>query len=329
MSEKEKPLEDEGLAAVSTKGSGSSENLPKRVERYSKAHTQCLEMVAYLENDHKHLGLDDAVQVGRLIERMSSCGNFLTFRHYFTVDEVRLHKANFCMKHLLCPLCAIRRGAKQVESYLSRFEEIRKEKPHLKPYLLTLTIKNGNDLEERFEHLFKSVRKYLDRRRDSLKKGRGFCEFSKIEGGVFSYEVTRPDLTWHPHTHMIVLIDPSNPVDFDLKNPKKSALSREWHDITGDSFIVDLRPLNSDDPAEGFVEVFKYALKFSDLEPADNYHAFRVLKGKRLVSSFGDFWGVKVPEKLTDEPLEDLPYIELFYRYMNGLYNLCSHSRHE
>jgi hypothetical protein len=26
---------------------------------------------------------------------------------------------------------------------------------------------------------------------------------------------------------------------------------------------------------------------------------------------------------MTDEPLEDLPYIELFYRYMpNGVYNL-------
>jgi hypothetical protein len=25
-----------------------------------------------------------------------------------------------------------------------------------------------------------------------------------------------------------------------------------------------------------------------------------------------------VPEELTDEPLDDLPYVELFYRYLHG-----------
>ena len=41
-------------------------------------------------------------------------------------------------------------------------------------------------------------------------------------------------------------------------------LSREWHEITGDSFIVDVRPISQDDPVSGFIEVFKYAVKFSD-----------------------------------------------------------------
>jgi hypothetical protein len=66
------------------------------------------------------------------------------------------------------------------------------------------------------------------------------------------------------------------------------------------------------------MEVFKYAVKFSDQEPADTVHAFLTLRGKRLVASAGAFRGVVVPEALTDEPLEDLPFVTLFYRYLHG-----------
>ncbi|MCP4058787.1 MAG: hypothetical protein GY738_16030, partial [Pseudoalteromonas sp.] len=39
---------------------------------------------------------------------------------------------------------------------------------------------------------------------------------------------------------------------------------------------------------------------------------------------FGCFWGVKIPEKMTDDLLEDLPYIELFYKYTKAGYSLQS-----
>ena len=43
------------------------------------------------------------------------------------------------------------------------------------------------------------------------------------------------------------------------------------------------------------------------------------LKGKRLTGSFGSMYGVKLPEKLTDEmPLEELPYMEMLYRFVFG-----------
>ena len=50
------------------------------------------------------------------------------------------------------------------------------------------------------------------------------------------------------------------------------------------------------------------------------------LKGKRLTGSFGSMHGVKIPEKLTDDmPLEELPYLEMFYRFVfdkKSYYNL-------
>ena len=39
--------------------------------------------------------------------------------------------------------------------------------------------------------------------------------------------------------------------------------------------------------------------------------------------SLGEFRGVEVPDKLTDEPLDELPYFDLFYRYISESgYNL-------
>ena len=54
------------------------------------------------------------------------------------------------------------------------------------------------------------------------------------------------------------------------------------------------------------MEVFKYAVKFSDLTLADNWHAAQILKGKRLLNSFGSFRGVDIPDSLLDEPLDGL-----------------------
>ena len=66
----------------------------------------------------------------------------------------------------------------------------------------------------------------------------------------------------------------------------------------------------------------KYALKFADLPLADNWQAYRDLSNRRLVDSFGLLRGVVVPEELTDEPLEGLPYVEYFYRWMPKGYSL-------
>ena len=99
--------------------------------------------------------------------------------------------------------------------------------------------------------------------------------------------------------------------------PDAFKLAREWKILTGDSFIVDVRPMYGE--IDGFLETFKYALKFSDLELSDNLHAYKTLKGKRLINSFGALRGVEVPEELTDDDLDDdLPYMLMLYTYRKG-----------
>lgn len=299
--EKENP--DSVAAEIGVQG---IEALPKRVDRYSKAKKGALDIAEYMATLSKHQAT---------AKRVHGCGDYLLFRHFFTIDAVKLHAASFCMKHLLCPLCAIRRGAKALGAYLDRFETIKRTSARLKPFLVTLTVKDGPDLRERFKHLHDSQRelwKRKQRRRGSVLDG--------VEGAVWSYEVKRGNGSglWHPHLHMIALAEVA---------PDAERLSREWHQITGDSFIVDVRPISQEDPASGFVEVFKYAVKFSDQEPADTVHAWQTLAGKRLLGSAGCFRGVEIPEDLTDDPGDylGLPYVDLLYRYLSGRYSR-SHS---
>lgn len=272
------------------------EALPRRVDRYGDAKRRALDVAEYIG------GVGDL----HLSSTVSGCGEYLLFRHYFTVDQVRLHAASFCKKHLLCPLCAIRRGAKALQAYLPRYEAVRAVWPHLRPFLVTLTVKDGPDLEERFRHLQRAQRELWMR-----KHRRRGSALDAVQAAVWSYEVKRGRGSglWHPHLHMVAMSE---------WEPLASSLASEWHEITGDSFIVDVRPINEADPASGFLEVFKYALKFSDMEPADTFAAFSVLKGRRLVASAGLFRGIEIPDELTDEPLDDLPFVDLLFTYLHG-----------
>nr|CDS63413.1 replication protein [Sphinx2.36-related DNA] len=50
-------------------------------------------------------------------------------------------------------MCAGVRAAKSMSRYVQRIEELMRQNRKLKPVLITLTVKNGEDLEERFKHL--------------------------------------------------------------------------------------------------------------------------------------------------------------------------------
>lgn len=311
MAKKKSPVETINLAAEISTGLDEAMLLGERIARYGKAHSRTLSML-------EHLRGAPSTEAIKTAASLATCGNYLHFREYFTVGKVRLHNATFCKQHLVCPLCAIRRGAKALGAYLTRWQVIQEQRPELRPYLVTLTVKNGDDLEERQAHLTKSLRKLMTHRRNfnAGVQRAPWTELCKALGGVYTLELTNKGKGWHPHCHMIVL--GASQID-------QQALSAEWHRITGDSMVVDVRPILGD-PSEGFMEVFKYAVKFSDLSLEDNWHAAQVLKGKRLLNSFGLFRGVEVPESLLDEPLDSLPFWDRFYRFMEGEYRFTGES---
>lgn len=268
--------------------------LSGRLNRYGAAKARALTVAQCIAEDVPHLA-----------QRIEACGSFLLFRHYYTVDELRLHAATFCKAHLLCPFCAIRRGAKAVKAYLARFEAVRASWAELRPFLVTLTVKDGPDLAERFKHLQASQHELWKRKH----RGRGSV-LDGVAGAVWSYEVKRGTGSgeWHPHLHMVALCNVP---------PDQAELSAEWREITGDSFIVDVRPIDQADPASGFLEVFKYAVKFADMPPADTVHAWRTLRGKRFVASAGVLRGIDLAAlEYLDDPLDELPFVELLFRFV-------------
>lgn len=307
-SEKKNPQFVEFLAEDTILGADDAAVLPGRLDRYSKAHHRALAMSDYAMEVADSASPTLRQAYAKTSIKLRSCGNYLLFRDYYTVGKVRLHAATFCKKHLLCPLCAIRRGAKMVKAYMDKLAIIKAENPNLKAYLVTLTVKDGDDLAERFSHLYHSVAKL-----HKTRTGKGqHSEACKADAAVWSYEFKRGKNSgdWHPHVHAVWLCNEA---------PDAVQLSAEWKKITGDSFIVDVTPFHDqDDVINGFLEVFKYAVKFSDLPLADNWEGYKTLSGKRLIASFGLFRGVEVPDDLTDEKLDDLPYVEALYKFVYG-----------
>ncbi len=291
------------------------ETLPAKLERYASARVRSLEMVDYLRtlakptDSHLSRNVDQQRALDASI-RLCSCGEWITLRHYYSVDQLRLIAANFCQQSKLCPLCAIRRGSRNMAVYLERYAFIKAQKPTLQPFLVTLTVKNGLDLLERIKHLKTAVRRCIDARRQALTGNKsGHTIFKEFSAGIGAFEITNTGKGWHPHVHFIILAETM---------PDQERLSREWLKRTKDSYIVDVRAIDQVNPASGFCEVFKYAMKFQGMSCENNWTAYCNLRGQHLLISFGDFYGVKLPEKLEDDCLDDLPYIDLFYRYLVG-----------
>lgn len=295
------PRPVESLAAETERGWDSTSNLADRLARFARAKERGLAMRDFIARSV----VPQTVETRRAAHELHECGTYLVFRHYFESGRVRLHAFRSCRQHIICPFCAIRRGARMLQRYLERFDIVMREHAGLRAFMVTLTIKDGDDLRERYQHLHRAVKRFHHRRHRSERS-----EARKIRGGVWSYEFKRGARSglWHPHVHAVYLCD---------EEMFQQNVSREWRDVTGDSFIVDVHELYGE-LVDAFSEVFKYAVKFGELPLADNWRGYEVLKGRRLVASSGLLWGVEVPELLTDDPIDFELFIDLVFRFMRG-----------
>jgi hypothetical protein len=72
-------------------------------------------------------------------------------------------------------------------------------------------------------------------------------------------------------------------------------LQQDWLEITGDSFICDIRKIHNVERA------LKYILKylFKSEQTKDSKETYnKVMKNRRLLSAFGNFWGM-IPRRDT------------------------------
>lgn len=100
-------------------------------------------------------------------------------------------------------------------------------------------------------------------------------------GGIYFLEIKRHRgaTAWHTHMHVLS----------EGHWVSKSWLSQAWHEVTGDSYIVDIQRCSSNDSAA------KYAAKYAGKgvhgscyhEPALLLEAMKALRGRRLVGKWG------------------------------------------
>lgn len=160
---------------------------------------------------------------------------------------------------------------------------------------LTLTIKtDGETLAESLDKLYRSFA--------AIRRRRWFRK--RVWGGVAMLELKRCAKTnrWHPHLHCLVT---GTWVD-------KFKLSRLWHEVTGDSFIVDIqRPKNDEDVSR---YVTKYVTKvFSNAflaRPELIDEAILAMKGRKLALTWGKWRGLLLTESPDDGAWEHVASLE-------------------
>lgn len=182
-----------------------------------------------------------------------------------------------------------------VAAYAAKVEVVHALQPTLIPVMITLTIRNGESLRERIDHLKASWKRMLEatRKGKSTSGRHPEIEWNKVLGSIRAIEVTRNKKTaeWHPHIHVFALI-----TDYI----SQTHLSSEWEKFTGDSMIVDVRECKNG-IVPGLIEVLKYVSKPAELTPELLHHLYLTAKGSRFTDPQGILRGVPEPDIDSDD----------------------------
>jgi hypothetical protein len=204
------------------------------------------------------------------LDAFANCGSCCRVEVSKDGKDFRL-TANYCHDRWCLP-CGKARSA-EICSVLSDLTDKKTVR------FVTLTLRHSDTaLKAQIDRLYDAFAKL--RRRDFWKK--------HVKGGACFLElkVSRSGRQWHPHLHILV----------ETPWLPQKDLSRAWHEITGDSYIVDVRPIRS--RGELLAYVTKYASKPMDASVYNNrpklLEAIQALKGRRLCLTFGTWRGVEL-----------------------------------
>ena len=225
-------------------------------------------------------------------KRMGMCGNTIFVKVNPHNHEDVLFEPSLRCKDRVCPVCNSYRAsilARKVEKLGERMTN---------PHLLTVTAPNlfRDDLKKGFAN-YKDAMRRFKRNKTWFKK--------YIAGGVEHIEVNKnKKRDWHIHSHMLVDLKVARKVEnmkqvghSKVLDPIKKELEIALEKC-GLGTISDIRPVTT-----GYgKEISKYALKIGiEIEDDDLKEMIIHLKGKRMVSKFGNCYGIKDLEELNDE----------------------------
>ena len=214
---------------------------------------------------------------GKFSSRLQQCRKFAWFVQSSVTNKLRVQSSRCKLRW--CPICRdVSRMivTKAVEAWLA----IQKY-----PKMITLTLCHSDDpLDLQVKRIYDSFRKL---------RRRAFFE-RRISGGVWFFQLkfNKDTQQWHPHIHCLVA----------GKFLPHGELKKLWHKITGDSYVVDIRPVK--DLAGCSNEVARYATSPADITAVNLERALDIYyatKHQRICGS----WGSAKSMSLKPTPLED------------------------
>lgn len=167
--------------------------------------------------------------ISEKIEKLQDCASIIELRDSFvkTGDSfeqvMKVAAANYCKQHVVCPVCAdrlqVRRRARFNDSIKAQAERVVSGERFA--YMITYTVKDGDSLSERMEHLKEAKKNFrkMGQRRGSDKRSRG--EAGKIKAAISTMEIKRGKNSkqWHTHYHDLVFTDA--PIDYQVYDQEK------------------------------------------------------------------------------------------------------------
>lgn len=245
------------------------------------------------------------------LERINDCGSFIMLLSDMEMENLKLHKSNFCGNRF-CPMCSWRLACKESLELSILMEHLRKEE-NKEFIFLTLTTPNvpGYELNQSIKNYNKSFKKLMERKEvKSIVKG----YVRKLEVTYQKEEYITKELwkrknkyyenkglsigdiepnfnTYNPHFHVVISVNKSYFTD-TKQYIKQERWLELWREVTGDDKItqVDVKKAKSNNYKEVY-ELAKYSAKDIDyLLNRDVFKTFYMaLKGKQLIVYGGLF----------------------------------------
>ena len=212
--------------------------------------------------------LVDGSPGGKNSSRLQDCRSQAWFVRHKETQEVRVSSSRCKLRW--CPIC---RDVSRLIVTRAVEEWLKEEKF---PKMLTFTLEHNDDpLQIQIKKLYHSFRKI---------RGRKFFK-DAVTGGVWFFQLkyNHQSCQWHPHIHCLI----------GGGWLSHGEIKKHWHQITGDSFIVDIRPIK--DVESAATEVARYATSPADLSKlplelaADVYYA---TKSQRICGTWGNAKGM-------------------------------------
>ena len=236
-------------------------------------------------------------------ERVMSCGSFTEYKVSTSDDRIKLVRANFCKKDKICLACAVGRAYNQHRKFMQALEVYPYEEGEdlLSKYWYYIVTPVRHNRDEPLEVVYSRVDKLrksvlMQMRNSKRRNSKGF--WSQFKGGMGSIEFTYTKNGWNVHINWLVYSDDRvqyKEVTDGRKNWYQNDELESFLRHFNDSYIHSINELNFSSREvirKHLLEVLKYALKFSSLNPARLIEVYYKLYRKRLFFTFGTLRGL-------------------------------------